>query len=119
MYIQFDNQTNYYGTFKVETVGDAYIVISGVPEPADDHADRIVEMGLAMVHVTRTIYSPSDGKHIEVKEEEFFEKMINYLLFSLSLPDANRHPLWPLYGRRRRPVDASLRRLWQHHLTRQ
>ena len=66
LYIQFDNQTNYYGTFKVETVGDAYIVIAGVPEQIDDHADRIVEMGLAMVHVTRTIYSPADGKHIEV-----------------------------------------------------
>ena len=50
----------------METVGDAYIVISGCPEPVEDHADRIVEMGLAMVHVTRTIYSPADGKHIEV-----------------------------------------------------
>lgn len=66
LYIQFDNQTNYYGTFKVETIGDAYIVICGVPEPIEDHADRIVEMGLAMVHVTRTIFSPTDGKHIEV-----------------------------------------------------
>ncbi len=55
-------------------MGDAYIVISGVPEPADDHADRIVEMGLAMVHVTRTIYSPSDGKHIEVEGSCCFQK---------------------------------------------
>ncbi|OTF75674.1 hypothetical protein BLA29_002519 [Euroglyphus maynei] len=67
LYIQFDNQTNYYGTFKVETVGDAYVVISGVPESADDHADRVVEMGLAMVHVTRTIISPKDGKHIQMR----------------------------------------------------
>ncbi|KAH7645410.1 guanylate cyclase soluble subunit beta-1-like [Dermatophagoides farinae] len=67
LYIQFDNQTNYYGTFKVETVGDAYVVISGVPESIDDHADRVVEMGLAMVHVTRTIISPKDGKHIEMR----------------------------------------------------
>ena len=64
--MQFDNQTNYYGTFKLETVGDSYIVLSGVPEPIEDHADRVVEMGLAMVHVTRTIFSPADGKHIEV-----------------------------------------------------
>lgn len=67
LYIQFDNQTNYYGTFKVCTIGDAYVVISGVPEPISDHADRVVEMGLAMVHVTRTIISPSDGKNIEMR----------------------------------------------------
>ena len=52
----------------METIGDAYIVISGVPEPVDDHADRVVEMGLAMVHVTRTIISPASDKHIEVKQ---------------------------------------------------
>lgn len=46
------------------------VVIAGVPEAVDDHADRIVEMGLAMVHVTRTIYSPADGKHIEVADKQ-------------------------------------------------
>ena len=94
--MQFDNQTNYYGTFKLETVGDSYIVLSGVPEPIEDHADRVVEMGLAMVHVTRTIFSPADGKHIEVGPRADIN--VNGNNHNFCCTDANWHSLGSLHG---------------------
>lgn len=66
LYIQFDHLTNVYGVYKIETIGDAYVVVGGVPEFVEDHADRIVEMGIAMIKVTHTIISPVDGKPIQV-----------------------------------------------------
>ena len=66
LYIQFDNLTNIYGVYKVETIGDAYVVVGGLPEQVLDHADRVVQMGLGMVKVTCTVMSPVDGKCIQV-----------------------------------------------------
>jgi guanylate cyclase soluble subunit beta len=75
LYIQFDNLTNIYGVYKVETIGDAYVVVGGVPEMVEDHADRIVEMGLAMVKVTHSVISPVDGKPIQVFVLRYFLSM--------------------------------------------
>jgi class 3 adenylate cyclase len=40
------------GVEKIKTIGDAYFAAAGVPEPAADHAQRIVELGLAMIRAT-------------------------------------------------------------------
>jgi class 3 adenylate cyclase len=37
-----------FGVEKIKTIGDAYMVASGVPLPCDDHAGAIAEMALAM-----------------------------------------------------------------------
>lgn len=72
LYIQFDNLTNVYGVYKIETIGDAYVVVGGVPEFVIDHADRIVQMGISMVKVTNTTLSPVDGKPIQVSNRSIF-----------------------------------------------
>ena len=36
------------GVEKIKTIGDAYMVASGIPLPRDDHAEAIAEMALAM-----------------------------------------------------------------------
>jgi len=66
LYLQFDNLTNIHGVYKVETIGDAYVVVGGLPEPVDDHADRCVRMGLDMVKVIATVRSPADNQPIQV-----------------------------------------------------
>ncbi|KAL3178238.1 hypothetical protein MRX96_038749 [Rhipicephalus microplus] len=67
LYVQFDSLTNVHGVYKVETIGDAYLVVSGIPEFTEDHADRVVVMGLAMQAVTRTVQSPVEGHAIEIR----------------------------------------------------
>lgn len=38
IYAAFDKLAYRYGVFKVETVGDSYVAVGGLPEPNDDHA---------------------------------------------------------------------------------
>ncbi|RWS31956.1 guanylate cyclase beta 1 subunit-like protein [Leptotrombidium deliense] len=67
LYLQFDNLSNLLGVYKVETIGDAYVVVGGLPEYVADHADRVVAMALGMVKITETVMSPVDGKPIRMR----------------------------------------------------
>ncbi len=44
----FDSLLEKYGVEKIRTIGDSYMVASGVPKPRADHALAIVQMGLDM-----------------------------------------------------------------------
>ena len=51
---RFDDLADQHGLEKIKTIGDAYLVVGGVPEAMPDHAERVVSMGLAMVVATTT-----------------------------------------------------------------
>ena len=44
----FDGLTDKYGLEKIKTIGDAYMVVGGLPEPRTDHAEAIANMALDM-----------------------------------------------------------------------
>lgn len=44
----FDELALELGVEKIKTIGDAYMCVAGLPEPCDDHAERIAQMALAM-----------------------------------------------------------------------
>ena len=44
----FDALADKHGLEKIKTIGDAYMVVGGVPLPLEDHAERIAEMALDM-----------------------------------------------------------------------
>lgn len=68
---------------QVETIGDAYMVVSSVPEPTEDHADRLVMLGLEMVAISRKVQSPVPGHKLEVRTA--LRQMYPYLCLSLFL----------------------------------
>jgi adenylate cyclase len=52
IFLGFDRAAKRLGLEKIKTIGDAYMVVAGVPEPRADHAQAATEMALAMqMHV--------------------------------------------------------------------
>ena len=51
----FDGLAESYQLEKIKTIGDAYMVVAGLPEPRIDHAEAIVEMALAMQRVLEVL----------------------------------------------------------------
>jgi class 3 adenylate cyclase len=48
LYSRFDRLAEKHELEKIKTIGDAYMVVGGIPKPQPDHADRIAEMALDM-----------------------------------------------------------------------
>lgn len=44
----FDRLATQFGAEKIKTIGDAYMVAVGIPEPVDDHAESCARLALAM-----------------------------------------------------------------------
>ena len=52
--------------FQVETIGDAYMVVGGVPEVSTEHAHRVANFALDMVRRSQEVKSPATGKPLQV-----------------------------------------------------
>jgi class 3 adenylate cyclase len=48
LFTAFDQLTKRHGLEKIKTIGDAYMVAGGLPEPRPDHAEAVAEMALAV-----------------------------------------------------------------------
>ncbi|XP_034145798.1 LOW QUALITY PROTEIN: guanylate cyclase soluble subunit beta-2 [Esox lucius] len=65
MYSKFDCLTSVHDVYKVETIGDAYMVVGGVPIPADSHAERVANFALGMHIAARKVSNPVTGQRIQ------------------------------------------------------
>ncbi|MCH8237465.1 MAG: response regulator [Proteobacteria bacterium] len=55
LFSRFDTLAKELGVEKVKTIGDAYMVVSGLPEPNPDHVEACCEMALGMVEALTEI----------------------------------------------------------------
>lgn len=51
----------------METIGDAYMVVSGAPEKDQNHAEKTCDMGLDMIDAITDLKDPSTGQHLRIR----------------------------------------------------
>jgi adenylate cyclase len=66
LFSDFDALAKQAGLEKIKTIGDAYMVAGGLPQPTPDHAEAIADMGLEMLEAAahRTL---RDGEPIRLR----------------------------------------------------
>lgn len=52
IFSEFDQLAERHGLEKIKTIGDAYMVVGGLPVPQENHAEAIAEMALDMIAIT-------------------------------------------------------------------
>ncbi|XP_064632525.1 guanylate cyclase soluble subunit beta-2-like [Lineus longissimus] len=99
LYSQFDHFTEVHDVYKVETIGDAYMVVSGVPVPDDLHAVKVANFALDMIEAAKTIPSPATGLPLQIRvglhsgpvvAGVVGEKMPRYCLFGDTVNTSSR-----------------------------
>ncbi len=61
VFSRFDHLVRELGIEKIKMIGDAYMVVAGVPEPRHDHAEVVAEMALRMVESLEVVNAESEA----------------------------------------------------------
>ena len=66
IFSKFDELAGQFGLEKIKTIGDAYMVVAGLPDEKKDHAEVAAAMGLAMLDAIKKLNS-SGGYNVNVR----------------------------------------------------
>ena len=66
VFSRLDGTVEHHGLEKIKTSGDAYMVVSGVPEPRDDHAEALADFAIAIREELKGLVDPK-GQAIPVR----------------------------------------------------
>jgi adenylate cyclase len=66
VFSKLDSLVERHGLEKIKTTGDAYMVVSGVPEPCPDHAEALAALALAMRDALAGLVDPK-GRAVPIR----------------------------------------------------
>ncbi len=66
IFSSFDELILRFGLEKVKTIGDAYMLVGGAPDPREDHVEAVAEMALAMREVIAQ-FNKEAGKELSMR----------------------------------------------------
>lgn len=66
IFSKFDDLAEKYNLEKIKTVGDAYMVVAGLPSYRDDHAKAIAEFAIDMLEIFKE-YKTEHGKTLKIR----------------------------------------------------
>lgn len=121
LFVRFDRLVQYNEVYKVETINDSYMIVSGAPEPSENHAEvffvkrmshsaemafqRCANVALGMLWEAHHVVDPLTTRGLQVV----------YIKFALS-KRLNKGARWHTHrqycGWRCRQEDAPLLSLW-------
>ena len=66
MFSQFDDLTERYGVEKIKTIGDSYMVVSGMPDQREDHALTLFNLAKEMIKISAQ-FKDHNGNSIKLR----------------------------------------------------
>jgi class 3 adenylate cyclase len=66
LFSSFDRLAEHHGLEKIKTIGDAYMVVAGIPTPVADHAARITRMAIDMIAYIEA-YAAHHGSELTIR----------------------------------------------------
>uniref|UniRef100_A0A915CU54 guanylate cyclase n=1 Tax=Ditylenchus dipsaci TaxID=166011 RepID=A0A915CU54_9BILA len=67
LYLRFDRLVGLHDVYKVETIGDAYMIVGGVPKVVTNHAENVLNMSIAMLMESKLVLSPITSQPIRIR----------------------------------------------------
>ncbi|TMS39103.1 hypothetical protein L596_005679 [Steinernema carpocapsae] len=67
LYLRFDGLVGMHDIYKVETIGDAYMIVGGVPNVCDNHAERVLDASIGMLMESKLVLSPITKMPIQIR----------------------------------------------------
>ena len=67
LYVVMDRVCKSFGLYKVETIGDAYMVVGGVPEPSVDHAVILANFAVCVRAAVTSVMNPLTNRSVEIR----------------------------------------------------
>ena len=55
-----------FSSIQVETIGDAYMVVGGLPEVNNEHAECVANQSLDMMHYCKQVIRPDTNDPVQV-----------------------------------------------------
>jgi len=66
LWIEYDTIAKKWGVYKVETIGDAYLGITGCPQRVEDHASRAANFALDIIRMIKK-FKTIDGEELQIR----------------------------------------------------